>query len=256
MWNSWNKLSNPVKLVFIFLFVVLVVCIGMNLKNKRTTTPTPDQPGTNTLPTKTPAVSIAKRQIKEENFSGSMPVITGSGVLADAARVYVDTAVNDFRKSAKEEVPPMRKQFGADSPTANYTFDLDAKYVDGPDYASIVVSGYAYTGGANGNSFYEVFTASRFGQKVLSLKDIIDTARQADFTRLVKSELLAWRPQGSTSTVVFEDTVSDLTFQSFTNWSLNDKNLTLYFNKYDIGPGVLGAVEFPIPLTKVKDYLE
>jgi hypothetical protein len=50
--------------------------------------------------------------------------------------------------------------------------------------------------------------------------------------------------------------VDNLKFESFSNWSMDEENLTLYFSQYEIGPGVLGPVAFPIPLTKIKDFLK
>ncbi len=256
--DLWNTMSNSRKTFFAVLAVVLLVCIILVIT--RDTSPSSTEEN---VPEEKPEVikkeiEITKKDIKEENFTGSMPVIIGSGALPEAARKYIDFTVQEFRKSANEDVPEMRKQFGVDSPPASYTIDVDAKYLKGTKAQSIVISIYAYTGGANGNSFYKVFTANSSGE-ILSLKDIIRLERQADFTRLVKSELTAWKggeSTGNTSTVVFEDAVADLTFESFDNWSMDDKNLTLYFDKYEIGPGVLGAVAFPIPLSKLKDLLK
>jgi|GEM_PF-1306785 len=252
----WQQMNLRTKLFFGILILILLTTIGINLAKKKGDTLPPNEVPAAKLEETTQEISITKKNITEENFSGSIPVITGNGVLANATRAYIDTALSDFRKSANKEVPAMREQFGADSPTANYTFDMDATYIEGPTYASIVLSGFVYTGGANGNSFYKVFTASLSGDRVLALQDVIKVERQADFAGLVKSELLAWRPPESNGSVVFEDVVDDLTFDSFHDWSLDSKNLTLYFDKYEIGPGVLGSVAFPLPFTKVKDYVK
>jgi hypothetical protein len=72
----------------------------------------------------------------------------------------------------------------------------------------------------------------------------------------VKKELNTWHPEGSDVSPVFPDEVKGLEFNSFTNWSLNDKNLIIYFDKYSIGPGALGAVEFPLPLNKISNFLD
>jgi hypothetical protein len=54
---------------------------------------------------------------------------------------------------------------------------------------------------------------------------------------------------------VFPEDVAALTFDSFTNWSMDDKNLIIYFDQYEIGPSVLGEVAFPLPLEKIKSFL-
>ena len=85
---------------------------------------------------------------------------------------------------------------------------------------------------------------------------LVDVSEPKFFANFVKKDLKAWRPEGSTESVVFEDEVKNLNFDSFVNWSLDDKNLILYFDKYQIGPGALGAVAFSLKLEKIKNYLE
>ena len=87
----------------------------------------------------------------------------------------------------------------------------------------------------------------------MSLSDVIKKEKQTAFTELVKKELNAWRPDGTI--VVFPETVTELTFASFKSWNLDDKNINIYFDQYEIGPVVLGAVVFPISLEKIKDLL-
>jgi hypothetical protein len=77
-----------------------------------------------------------------------------------------------------------------------------------------------------------------------------------DFTEFVRRELNAWKPAGADGPVVFPEDVKNLQFDSFVNWSIDGENLIIYFDKYEIGPGVLGAVAFLIPLNKIKDFLE
>ncbi len=256
MKERWQNLPWYSKVLFAVLVAVLIVYLATNLFSRKdditniTTTPdeTPDDTDTQ--------ISVSSKELNEENFTGSIPVINGKGEFVDRARAYVDSTLSDFRISANEDVPAMREQFGADSPTANYTLDIKARHVQNSETQSIVLSSYVYTGGANGNNFYKVFTASVPDGKILTLSSLIREERKADFTRLVKDSLLKWRPGGADSMTVFEDAVADLTFQSFDDWSLDDKNLILYFDKYEIGPGALGAVEFPLPVSVIKAFLK
>jgi hypothetical protein len=68
----------------------------------------------------------------------------------------------------------------------------------------------------------------------------------------VKSKLSTWVPDGSDGPVVFQDVVKSLSFASFTNWSLDKDKLIIYFSKYEIGPGALGSVTFPISLSSIR----
>jgi hypothetical protein len=150
----------------------------------------------------------------------------------------------------------MRAKFGADNPTANYEIDIGSKYIKSEKTESIETDVYTYTGGAHGSTVYHVQTASRTSGKILSLANIIKQNEQNAFTEFVKKQLNAWIPEGNDAPVVFPDDVAGLKFADFANWTLDDKNLIIYFDQYAIGPGVLGAVAFPLPLGKINNFLQ
>lgn len=202
-----------------------------------------------------PDIVIEERVIKEENFSGTVSDIKSSGPLAVKAREYIEKTLADFKKMADTDVPDMREKFGTDSPTANYEINLKATYFKGVKTDSIIIDQSFYTGGANANSSYKVFTASLTTRNMLNLSDVIISSKQAEFLSFLKKSLLAWRPEGATEQVVFPDEVNSLTFSSLENWSFGKNNLIIYFDKYAIGPGVLGSVAFPLPYSKIGDFL-
>ncbi len=204
----------------------------------------------------TAPISITQQDIKGENFSGSVAHVSGSGALPLEAQKYIDQTISDFKKQADIDVPSIKAEFGADSPTASYSIDISAKYVQGEKTESLAISIYSYTGGAHGNSVYKVITTSKGVGKILQLSDIIKEDKETAFTEFVKKELNAWAPSGSTAPVVFPEEVANLKFESFQNWSLDEENLILYFSQYEIGPGVLGPVAFPMSLSSIKDFLK
>lgn len=251
---QWNKVTWYSKLLAIILFVVTFY-VGYNLGEQKK-----EISVNNTIPQKistksvTP-ISINTKNIKEENFTGKIPVISGTSIVTIKARTYIDQTVADFRKQANADVPATRKQFGADNPTANYEIDIDANYIKSTKIESIVMTVYSYTGGAHGNTLYKAITASVPAGKILSLSNIIKKEEQVAFTEFIKKELSNWIPQGSDVSPVFGDDVKNLKFDSFKNWSLDDKNLIIYFDQYAIGPGALGEIPFPLPLEKIKNFL-
>jgi hypothetical protein len=251
---KWDKVTWYSKLLAVVL-AVIIFYVGFNLGQKKkdidSANPVPAKQNIN-IPT---SVTIKTQNIKEENFTGTAPIISGSGTLAKESQAYVDKTVADFKKQADTDVPAMRKEFGADNPTANYEIDIDAKYIKSAKTESIVMTVYTYTGGAHGNSFYKVLTVSVANSKILSLANIIKSSEQAAFTEFLKKELNSWKPAGSDAPAVFPEDVAALTFNSFTNWSMDAKNLVIYFDQYEIGPGVLGPVAFPLPLEKIKNFL-
>ncbi len=200
-------------------------------------------------------VSIATREIKEKNFTGTVPVISGTSSLEVKMREYVEGELAKFKKQADEEVPDLRERFGSEGPTASYEISIYSKYIKSEKTKSIVTHVIFYTGGAHPWTIYKVFTADNISGKILQLSYIIRQDKRGAFVEFVKKNLGEWRIEDEYP-ATFPESVKDLTFESFSNWSLDDKNLTIYFDQYDIGPGALGPVAFPIQLDKIRDYLQ
>lgn len=200
-------------------------------------------------------ISITNKKINEENFKGETSVIQGEGLLAIKMREYIDTTISDFRKQSNTEVPDIRKNFGNDSPSSTYEIYINSKYIKNTKTESIVTSVYSFTGGAHGSTVYKVITADMTNGKILSLSDIIKKEKQDEFTKLLKKKLNEWIPEGSDAPVVFADSISILNFESFSNWSIDENNLIIYFDQYALGPSALGAIEFPIPLKDIQGLL-
>jgi hypothetical protein len=104
-------------------------------------------------------------------------------------------------------------------------------------------------------STYKVFTARRSDGEMIPITALIPEEKQNDFVNLVKVDLLKWQPDGTEAPVVFADQVKDLTIDSFANYSLDDENMTIYFDKYVIGPGALGAVPFNLSRSEVSNFI-
>ncbi len=254
-----------IKTIRIFLLVLIIIGIGLLLTQKTWVPKLVDFIISHETPVKTvlpkttkeksSSISITTQKITEDNFTGTVAVISGTSPLAVKMREYVNKTVTEFRKQANTDVPEMRAKFGADNPTANYEIDINSKYIKGGKTESIMTDIYTFTGGAHGSTIYKVMTASLESGKILSLSDVIPKEKQNAFTAFIKKELNNWIPEGSNAPVVFADQVNSLTFSSFVNWSLDDQNLIIYFDQYSIGPGVLGATAFPLPLTKISDFI-
>ncbi len=225
-------------LVTIAFVIIVLILVFLTIGNKKET-PTPAAP-----------ISIEQQDIAEENFTGQVPVIKGTSTLATTAEKYVTDSIQEFRDRANKEVPDLQKEFG-DSPTSHYTIDIGATYVVGNHTESIAVDQYVYTGGANGSSFYNVFTASKESGEILSLKDILNAGKEDAFVALVKAKILA-----DTNLSIFEQDVQALTLDSLSDWAFDKENLIIYFDKYAIGPGAMGAIQFKIPLTELGEFLK
>jgi hypothetical protein len=254
-----------IKTIRIILLVLIIIGIGLLLTQNSWVPKLVNFILAHEAPTKIPSkqipketsgpISITTQQITETNFSGKVAVISGTSPLAINMQKYIDGVVSTFRTQANTDVPDMRAKFGANNPTAIYEIDINSKYIKGTNTESIVTEVYNFTGGAHGSTIYKVMTADKASGKILTLSNIVPKEKQATFTAFVKKELNSWIPEGSTAPVVFADDVNNLTFADFANWSLDDQNLTIYFDQYSIGPGVLGVTAFPLPLSKITNFL-
>ncbi|HEY1041446.1 MAG TPA: DUF3298 domain-containing protein [Candidatus Paceibacterota bacterium] len=234
------------------IFLVIIVLIGLIIVNRNKS----EMPTDTTTPTQTTQeISITDQKITQENYSATKPVISGTGALADAARAFVDQNVATFGVTADKEVPDLRKEFGADAPTAHYELEMEADTVQSPTTMSIVINSYAYTGGANGMSSYKVFTASKKTGKVLALNDVIKQDQQGAFLNTVKQQLLSYRPDGGDTLPVFKEQVQKLGLAQLDDFAFNPTEMIIYFDKYEVGPGAMGPVPLPIPLTVLQNYL-
>lgn len=232
--------------------LIILVLVGLIVVNKNKS----EMPTEPTTPTQTTEqISITDQKVTEENYSATKPVIAGTGALADAARAFVEQSIATFGATANKEVPDLRKEFGADAPTANYELDMEADTVTGPYTQSIVVNSYVYTGGANGSSMYRVFTASKKTGEVLILNDVIKSDQQAAFLNAVKQQLLTYRPDGGDTLPLFKESVQQLGLAQLQNFAFNDTEMIIYFDKYAVGPGAMGALALPIPVTALQSYL-
>ena len=248
------------KTLQIFLLILIIIGIGLIATQKIWVPKLVDriiyrefkQPEVET--TVSVPISITTKKITEKNFSGTVSIISGTNPLAVKMREYVGATISSFKTQADTDVPGMKEKFGVDNSTSIYEIDINSKYLKNEKTESIVTEVYTFTGGAHGSTVYKVMTADSSSGKILSISDIIKKEKQNDFTKLVKKELNNWRPDDSEAPIVFADTVGSLSFSSFENWSIDNQYLTIYFDQYAIGPGVLGAVAFPISLDKLKEF--
>lgn len=246
--------GGAAKFIPYLIILILLVAVGYLWKQGRRTTPPPEPIGEVQKEDNAPSITITEKEIKEENFSGKVAVIKSDSLLAKEAQKYIDQTVAEFKAQADKDVPEMRRQFGTDSPSAQYEINIDAKNVTSMKTDSVEIGVYTYTGGAHGSSYYKVMTVGA-SQEFLSLSQVIKKDKQAAFTALVKKELLAYRLEGMSESPVFPDEVNNLKFESFSNWALDNDGLILYFAQYEVGPGALGAFKLPISKTKIESML-
>lgn len=199
--------------------------------------------------------TISSTQIDTEYFSGQSVQIQGTSVAAKAAHQHAEERFAAFAQRATTEVPELREQFGPEAPAGTYELRLDASVISGTNTESIVIAEYEYTGGANGMSTYTTFTSLKKGGDLLSLRNIIRPDQTEAFTNEVRNRLTQWAEE-TEGAMLFAEDVSALTFDSFYSWSLSEDMLTIYFSKYAVGPGAIGAITIPLPLSELAAFLQ
>lgn len=228
-------------LTFILLAVIIFTLWFFSQNKKTISEPT----------TETPQITIT--EVSGELFTGSYPVVMGDSALAKMVNEYVSQTVAEFKEAADRDIPTIKEEFGADVPSANYSLIITPEYKKSATTESVVLEVYNYTGGANGNSTHKTFTVDSQGKQIL-LSDIIRGDAKDAFTALVKKAILDWRVEGQEGPLAFAEDVEALTFDSFDKFALTDDALIVYFNKYDVTPGYVGAPSFALPLSEVGQY--
>ncbi|MCF7834291.1 MAG: RsiV family protein [Candidatus Pacebacteria bacterium] len=218
-------------------------------------------------------------EVEDEYFTGSYPVVSGYALVSKEAFTYVKNTIENFRKEAydsssiiKEEADDTEVKEGEvkesktentetenTTPISNYSINMGANYFAGNVIETVVIGTGIYTGGANGTSFYKTFSSFKNGEVLLSIEDIIKKDKQNDFVNLVKNKLAVWNPEDfpveDGESPLFEDAVDSLSLGDLTSWAIDKDEFVLYFDEYQIGPGALGAISFPIPLSEVSNFL-
>lgn len=232
-------MNTLTKIIAILIVIAVIAAVSGKLSNQK----------------KAPVITITQEQIQEATFSGSRPVISGNSSAVDAANAYIADKLATFKTTADKDVPELRTQFGVDAPPSHYTIDFEAKTVSSATTNSVIVSGYVYTGGANGMSEYKVFTTRNSDNALLTLSDVVQPTQTDAFVSYIKEQLLDQSSRGDTVLTVFPEDVAKITASSLDDFSIENDTITFYFDKYEIGPGALGAVAFPVDRSVIEQYL-
>jgi hypothetical protein len=239
-----RKISSIILIVFISIIVIVLLV----LRPIRSHTIPEHTQSTREHAT----LAISEEKISEENFSGTIPHISGTSPLATLATDFLAKEIDAFKARADAEVPERAAEFGVGSPPATYTIDITATVKRSAHTESIIFDEYQYMGGANGMSKYRVLTIDSVDGHQISIAELIAQDQQDAFVAFVKKQLQSGphKIEG-----LFPEEVAKLTLDDFEQWSLTDSELSIYFDKYTIGPGALGAVAFPIATADAVAYL-
>jgi hypothetical protein len=120
------------------------------------------------------------------------------------------------------------------------------------DFASVVVKNEGFLGGAHGFSDEQIFVFDGKSGKVLTWDDILSPDSKGIFLKAAEAEFRRARdikPMETLEEAGF--TFDDNTFTLSQNFALTDKGISLHYNPYEVGPYVMGATDFVVPLDVV-----
>jgi flagellar biosynthesis/type III secretory pathway protein FliH len=205
---------------------------------------------------KVPAKEVKnKSEILEENLK--IPVIEGSKNQEVQKKINTrfEKKVMDFRneveKWAKEYAEDAKKEGWEIRP---YTAMVDYKVTHNKDnLLSITLNYYEYTGGAHGNTLQQTSNIDLNTGYEAKLKDIFK--KGYDYKTVINEEIK--KQMKTDGKVYFEEEWG--AFESIENdqsFYIENGNIVVYFQHYEIAPYVAGIPEFKIPFTWFKDNMK
>jgi hypothetical protein len=124
-------------------------------------------------------------------------------------------------------------------------------YANG-ELVSVVVKNEGFLGGAHGFSEETLFVFDGKSGKALAWDDVIASGSRDIFEKIAEAEFRRARsiPAGqSLSDAGF--TFENEAFALPANFALTDKGISCHYNPYEVGPYVMGATDFTVPIEAV-----
>ncbi|MHC1747041.1 MAG: DUF3298 and DUF4163 domain-containing protein [Cellulosilyticaceae bacterium] len=194
------------------------------------------------------------------NIEMKLPQIEGlsNKKFQNIVNKYFKIHANTLRSNIMDEAKVYYNQksnFGQ-SPVV---FELVSNYTvkeSMPNYFTIGVFEYTYTGGAHGMSHQKYINIDLVNNKILTLKDLFlkDTEYEQVICEYIKTQVDERTKQGKQFYNIQETLLKMTDDQNF--YISKEGNLVIVFNIYEIAPYTSGVVEFTIPHHVMKPYLK
>lgn len=121
----------------------------------------------------------------------------------------------------------------------------------------IILSASHYNGGANGTVHLASFTIDIDQEKHITLQDLFKQTYDDVFVEKISSEIQKEVESNEEYAEFIDSTLLDEVLQNMDEWkwSIHEDSFTMYFDKYEIGPGSLGAITLEISLDRLDSFL-
>lgn len=153
----------------------------------------------------------------------------------------ISSSVTEAENISKESFD----MFGNESAGFPYQINLQYKITNNSDsLISLYSDFYNYTGGAHGNTVRYAYTVDKEKEEILSLKDLF--TKGYDYKKIIHDEI---KKQINIDPEKYYDSTNQ--FQGITDeqsFYIDEDNLVIYYQQYEIAPYCSGIPEFKIPL--------
>lgn len=178
------------------------------------------------------------------------PIFIGEGELVQLANEPISS-------SSVKGYHAQLEFFGSNHPTDSYPYESTRTYAVQFVHDSLVsclITSYEFTGGAHGNSSYEVLNVGyRNGAPaILHLEDLFKPG--SNFLRLLSN---AGMEQMRLAGVAHAEdgSISELNESMLNHFTLSPKGFALHYAPYEVGPYAAGPVDIVIPWKRLESVL-
>ncbi len=193
-------------------------------------------------PSTTP-IRAALLQIRK-NFSKDVFGIEDCNTVNDCIERSVKIEVesfNDIGDVSDEEI--MENPY-------SYASQIEAScgvYFNDNDILTIYESGYYYTGGVHGSSYFEFSIYDlKTGNRIL-FEDIVLPEKEQDLLQLIIADI------ENSDYIDFIYSIDEVFVSN--NIGVNKNSISFYYNEYEIAPYVAGPYEVVLKYSEIKDFL-
>lgn len=192
---------------------------------------------------KFPGLNLRTETITTKDYTMSMSIpVTKSDKINQEIEKWINMRKNEFLDNIKDQKNSFISHLNIQVKTRSVKKDM----------YSLIFTADEYTGGANGTEFTRPFTVDINTGDFVHLSDIMQVDNQ--LMSLIKAEVYV---DDERAEYIFPEHLDEaLHDQKEIKWSINKENLTIYFDKYEVGAGAAGAFHIQIPIDKIAAYLD
>lgn len=252
-----KRIKLPGWITVIFLLAVIITGMGQltqaginKSKNQTTDKKTEKQQDEKYISTKYPGLTITTETTNKDTYTSAIStLLTEDKQINKTIQLWINEQKKNFMTDIKEP-----KNIPTDGHKAHLNIQVDTNKVT-EDIYSLVFSSKTYTGEANGINIVKVFNIDLKNNTFLHIEDVLNINNDtlSMMRELVDEEL---QKNEDIYFYVIDDALEEvINDPNNWKWSVNKKEFTFYFDKYEIATREAGPIKLKIPLQKVSLYL-